>query len=769
MTQSSDASQSFLRGFFGEGNAIQWDQYESSGPTDSVRASLDPWVQRFQKQQSPFPLPRVDPESKRTAWYVLCTDPRETRSMRESLQAFIGPTYAGFNGEMATLDPTDPIERLCEAHFGPLVFRLPVKDPNDRTQVGKLLSTLVENRDRESSRSLAAIKPIGRLLRDLEMAILANNEQSAWAMYSEIRSRGRLSATNLAFLQVRIYGEFEHWAELVLLPNLNDLLHIRRPKRISAQIAQAIYQHYFREHEVNSDAASAVDTYRSSGSRFQNLVRSTDGLQSPDAIKFALVVAIASDPPKRDLAKQLSEHPAIAKDAAWASALLATLTEADNSQVVAEIDIAYDVADVRYNENNFDEALSLYLEQPQTYRSVCRVLETAVEVDSLQAAEDALSYLSAAPDDIRGQVLGRRVCTNHIEFLTRILGQDAGGELKQVSSLLDWFEFVDERESLETADEVLEYGIKDWISASSFNPSTTAERLRKPRTGRQAEAIRNAVPIFIRAMLVDSLASRECKPVYNALTELLIYDEAVGADDLTAVEQLTEAILTTAPSHEAGKNDFAFAAEVTVHLWESIAAPRHFDWALSMLDLLIDTGGHQHANLTQVVAAIADSSRAWARRVSDDQWSLLELLAGDLNLSDIVIGLRPEPDDKTEEAKPDIRGLLAGKSIVVYSLTERIARRFGQLAEQTFDGIKIHYIHDKSLTDRMKSLAQSADIFVVNTWDAKHAATNGIKDNRPNSLPLIEPSGKSASSLIASLQSYLLEMPNTALPSRGHK
>ena len=279
--------------------------------------------------------------------------------------------------------------------------------------------------------------------------------------------------------------------------------------------------------------------------------------------------------------------------------------------------------------------------------------------------------------------------------------------------------FVDSGENLETASEALQYGIKDWITSSSFDAESVAQHLQKTRTGKQAEIVRNAVPVFIRSMLVDASPSRECKPIYSALTELLIYDESVGSDDLVAVEQLTEAILTTAPSHADGSNDFAFAGEITAHLWESIAAPRHFDWVLSMLDLLIDTGGQQHANLTPILAAIAESSHAWARRVSDDQWSLLELLASDLNLTELTSGLRPKPEETTEDEKPDIRELLVGKSIAVYSLTERIARRFGQLAEQTFDGIKIHYIHDKSLTDRMKSLAQSADIFIVNTWDAK--------------------------------------------------
>jgi hypothetical protein len=117
----------------------------------------------------------------------------------------------------------------------------------------------------------------------------------------------------------------------------------------------------------------------------------------------------------------------------------------------------------------------------------------------------------------------------------------------------------------------------------------------------------------------------------------------------------------------------------------------------------------------------------------------------------LVGGLRPESEEATKNAIPDIRRVLAGKSIAVYSLTERIARRFGQLAERAFDGIKIHYVHDKSLTDRMKSLAQSADIFIINTWDAKHAATNGIKQNRAAEKLTIEPLGKSASSLLRSL------------------
>lgn len=751
MMQSIGDPQTFLKRFFGKGNEIQWEQYESGAPTDPVRSYLEPWVQRFQQQQSPFLLPRVDPESKQTAWYVLCKDPREARSMRETLQAFIGPTYAEFNGELANLAETDSIDQLCKQYFGPLIFRLRISDRKERATVNTLLGTLIAYRDREFTRSLTAVKPIGRLLRDLEMAILAGNEDSAWHVYAEIRGRGRLSATNLAFLQVRIFGAFEHWTEILSMPNLNDLLQVRRPKRISEQIAKAVYRQFLIKHEGANDAATAIETYRSVGVRYQVLVRSIEGFRSSDAIKFALVAAVAADPPDREVAEQIAQNTAIETDADWTSALLATIPPTPTHNAVAEATTTYDLAEVRYNENRFDEAFALYLGQAASYRSVCRVLETAVEVDTPLSAEQAIEYLSNAPEDIQGKVLGRRVCANHVETLTSILGQDSDGESKPISSLTEWFQRLDDEQGLENASQVLEYGIRDWTKGSAFDSSLTAARLQQSRSGRPAELIRNAVPVFIRALLVDRPPSREFKPVYNALIELLIYDESIGADDLAAVEQLVEVVLTTAPSHEAGNNDFIFAVDVTLHLWDAIASPRHFDWSLSMLDLLIDTGAQQHTNLTPILAAIVESSRAWPRRISDDQWALLELLASDLNLAELLVGLRPEPETETEGEKRDVRGLLNGKSIAVYSLTERIARRFGQLAEQAFDGIKINYIHDKSLTDRMKSLAKTADIFVVNTWDAKHAATNGIKYNRPDSSITLEPKNKSPSALLEAL------------------
>ncbi|MEI7698897.1 MAG: protein DpdD [Planctomycetia bacterium] len=746
--------QEFLERFFGEGNAIRWSQYLSSTPGDAIRILLEPWISRFQKQQSPFCLPRVNASSHQTTWYVLCTNSRQARSVRETLQAFIGPTYANFNGEFATLSSADPIEQLCEEHFRSLVFQLPVVDLKARPRVNSLLSRMIEFRDRDSSRSLGTIKPIGRLFRDVEMAIIAGNEDSANRIYAEIRSRGRLSATNLAFLQVRILTAFNHWAEILNMPSLNDLLQVHRPKRVSEHLATAAYQQFFLQYEELKDVRGAIASFQSIGERYHGLVRSTECLQSADAIKFAVLAATAATPPNRQLAERLIKSQLLDEDRPWCKALLSKLEAPSKDNAVAETVAAFDLAEMRYSEGNFDEAFALYLEESPTYRAVCRVLEIAVEIDTTTAAKKAIQFVESASNEIQGKILGRRVCTNQIETLTSILGQSVAGNPKPITSLFEWFQCVDYDNHSANLTQVLEYGLPAWLSEPTFNAAEVGELLRQSRTSIPAETIRNSVPVFIHALLIDNVATRENKPIYNALIELLIYDEMIGADDLCAVEQLLEAILTIAPSHVASNNDFVFAVDVTKYLWETVAAPRHLDWALSTLDLLIDTGVHQHANLSSVLAAITNSSRAWIRRVSDDQWSLLELLATDLGLGSLLEGIRTNSDSDSSIETTSIRDALNGKSVAVYSLTERIARRFGQLAEQKFDGIKLHYIHDKSLTDRMKGLAQSVDIFIVNTLDATHAATIGIKQNRSTSAITIEPTGKSALSMANRLFTY---------------
>jgi hypothetical protein len=58
-------------------------------------------------------------------------------------------------------------------------------------------------------------------------------------------------------------------------------------------------------------------------------------------------------------------------------------------------------------------------------------------------------------------------------------------------------------------------------------------------------------------------------------------------------------------------------------------------------------------------------------------------------------------------------------------------------------------------TDRLGEAAGSADVFIVNTFDAKHAATLAVPKCRPASAPTLYPKGKNAARQLDALEDWL--------------
>lgn len=748
--------ETFLKEFFGLGNELQWEAYDSGTMPANAKSALKPWVSRITTGTQPFFLPRVDPKSKITTWYAFCDDTRSARGLRELLTAFIGATYSQFDGQFAELDSNDPVESACQLEFGKLVFKLPVVNDKHRPVVAMKLKLLSAFNDRTPIRSAFTPKPIGRLLRDLEMAVVVRNEQSAWKLYDEIRSRGRLSSSNLAFLQVTIYAAFEKWQDILSLPQLDDLLKVIRPKRVTEAISSAVYQIHLKNFESITDVEGAVAEYQGLNGKYESIFRTISGVTGTESLKAALVAAAASEPPRHDQAKAIVSRSELDNFKIWYDALLGSVAKPKPTPPVLEEGVS--LAEASYDSGDFDKAFPIFLNCKHSLESVRRVLEIAIEINTLEAASSAVSYFKLASQSTQESVQSRRVYRNQLNNLEQLLLQDEPGQITAIGSWSEWFLTIDGKGNLDRAVEIAKLHSTEWdcgaILDSAASVTEMADLISKGRTEKPHECVRNVLPHLIDSFLTQNTPSRTGKPIYLALTEILAYDDSIGPDDLTAVEQLIEAVLTSSPSHEKGKNDYQNSASFVNSLWMDHSSARILDWALGMLDLLIDSGAANHSNLEELFSNVVDKIRPWKRRVNDEQWSLLEFLGQDLGLTNYLDGIKPVKPEVEETAEVEIGELLDGKSIAVFSLTERIAKRFGQMAKAMFSGIKIHYLHDKFLTDRMKSLSQSADIFIVNTWDAKHAATIGIKDNRPKLAVTLEPEGKSATSLLHCLKQY---------------
>ena len=108
----------------------------------------------------------------------------------------------------------------------------------------------------------------------------------------------------------------------------------------------------------------------------------------------------------------------------------------------------------------------------------------------------------------------------------------------------------------------------------------------------------------------------------------------------------------------------------------------------------------------------------------------------------------------TEDRKSKLREKISDKvkSIAIYSLTESVLKRVEGILKKILPGIKVHLSHDKGGNNQLESYAKTADIFVIVTSSAKHAATEFIQKNRPKDKTTLFAAGKGSSSIIRALE-----------------
>ena len=702
-------------------------------------------------------------------WYAMARDPRQSRALREQLTAFIGPTHTDFTGQLATIDVTDSVEGAVSERFSPHVFRLRVINNDDREKVRNQVFRMRSFRDRHPDRTTRLVRPVGRLLRDLEMALVVRNEDSAWRCLDDLRSRGRLSAHNLTFLKVRILANFERWHDLLSLPESTSLVTIHRPARVNQALVQAIYAVHLAKFEESMDVSDCIERFRGLGPSFGTLFRARGELHDPTVLKAFLVRTVAEQPIRLEAVEAIvDEFPANHDSRPWVDALSAFATSqvdssplTDTSTETQRLDAARSACAL----GDYDASFALLLECAPSPGVIRQLLACSFEIDSLAAARRTLSFIEICPDDVRDTALSmrayRQIWDALIEQLVPVEPAPPAEEIPD--GWIPWIERLNEQGERSNAVETARHGSVEW-SCGEFRTDPTlisrfAELLVSTRPPHGDSVLRNAVPELLTTFLPEGVAVRDFKPIYLNLAYVLALDDAIGHDDLTALESLAAAILECGPvrSAQSDTNEFQELLETLETAWNHVAAPRHIDWALNVVDLLIAFNVRQHAPVDRFLHQIVKGFRDWSRRIRLDQWDLIDQLTADLGQSELLAGLRPEADESAD-GPPSVFDQLSGQTVAIYTLTERIGRRASDIISNRFEGVKVQLIHDKASTDRLEQLAQNADVFIVNKWDAKHAATNAIQANRPKNSVTLIPQSKSAGSLVRELYEFTESM-----------
>lgn len=759
------ARDGFVARFFGDGNDLDLDALP-----DAFRAWLDPWLRALDE---PHPHPVVLPrrQGAHVEWYALAFHDEQARMLEEDLRAFVGPSYSDFTGVRAHLDPANPVDAAARAVAGGRVYRFSVvpADPGTLADARQSLDLMRQTWIARPHREFTRRRPTGRVLRDFELALRQRNAVESEALLDELDRDGHLNEQNLTFLQLRRLAALGRHQELLDQPTVDPVVQLRPPLRVAEVLIDAVYHVHLAPAEVAGDAQSALTRFADTVlPRYSPLFRSHVGMRTPQARKCFMLYAAVVNPPRVALRDDLlteAETPLSAADRAWLTALAAHVPgppsvppAGSGRPAQREAEDPLDLARRAFAVGDHERATAMAAKAPPSSERALLLLECAVEHGGLESGKHALNALDALDEDSRAGLLASRRVALQVHHLRGGLLGDATAQDTEGAVPDDWVAWL-ERLNVDPwagALPVAERGAREWSLATLLNDPSQLDRLTQllveDRPAAAQATLRDALPYILEFFRVDAPPIAALRGVYEALHVALLAEEALSISAFDAAVDLTANLIGLG----VAASDYTTLVGDLIDAWEQLDAAAHLDWALRALDALIDLPSGDPSARERFLHAVTASFSRWWRRTQDYQWALLDLLAADLGLRDIVARPVRDAEDAAvaPQDAPDPR-VLAGRRVAVYTLTAAAGRRVKQYVEHHFEEAMVDVTSETVCTERLRALSASADIFIVATRSAKHAATDCIQANRSADLATLYPDGAGSASMIRVLHEYI--------------
>jgi hypothetical protein len=733
---SSAEAESFLALFFGPGNLIDLEDIDSN-------PSLRPWLRRVrQNPWSPTLLPRRTPDGI-TWYYALASNPQQLRWLASLVMAFVGPSYSTFRGDLTPYEPTDDLEIAVKEFTADCYFRFTGKKGawNAICRMNAVLS-------RQPIRREIEYRGPDRLLRDFESTLTVQDRVAAESVLRELSSGKYFDSLNSAFLRVRLLGEFRAWTELLALPELPDLLVVRRPRVVTSYLLEAAYFTELVHFEESGDSLGAVAHFRDSvETRFPTLWLTRSGFTTPGALKILMLAAVAG--PQTDSATRdriLSVPGLNERDRKW----LQALGEAIPITVVRPIPTR-EAAERAVLELNYDLAWEIARSIDPSFNAGSILLTCAVAIDSLPVRRAVLDLLNSYPQDIQTRLRSERVAALHWREIEGERSSENTPIPAIVAAPCSWLEWIDALFSgvqVQRLVAIARANESEWDLRHVFLMPGGVERLvdafDRPKSIDQENAFGSVLPLLHRA--AERLEPEDrvrLKPVYLRIRERLLMGDPSLAD-----LDLHNDVLRVLLSNGLSVDEYRIALSDIRGVWATIQSPSTVAWVLDLLDLLVESPCADAATRANLPPAILPLLIRHRGRLDDGFAALFNSLCTEIGLLEFRLA-------KVEDSgvAPGASAF-AGKTILIYTLQPEVAGRVKQMIEDAASDATVHVSSDMVGSDRLRNVTRQADIVVLASRSAKHAATEFIEKQMRPGAAKVWAAGKGSVSMWRSLTDY---------------
>lgn len=745
-----------LETFFGPGNDLTLEELG-----DVAHERLRPWIERWRQGRGPAFLPRV--RGSDLFWYGLMRDPHQRREVQELLVHWVGPACSDVDERRGTIDKADPFDSSLDTLLSERIVRLQVwpqsdtgVDPEAREKVRERLEGLVRALDSRPARRKPTRTALPALLDDLDLAATSGDEARATGLLQELEDRRLLDAPNTLFVAVRVWSLLGRHERVVRSDVLDELDGLRLPAGAVRHIARSAYQVWMRDadlrgdyealHQLRSELPGALRHVLRQGQMSEDrpvVVARSVVLGDEPAIQQILQDIIPREPHLVSLVGGSSGTPvrgADAREAPEESGPVAVLASDQDMDVTANEGLIGGAPPV-------ERSLSQQLTQlygDGAYEAVISVAESADT--QLDVSACTIVVLSAV------EVGSNRTASIAIELVQRSLGavddvdwpgrlvRGAASELLQlardpeiaIDSWDAWFEAVTSGRQI--GDEVLDSSA-DWPPMSPDAFLETLEGLTDPNVlspviGRLRAA---------HAPILDD--SGRSKMARTLLTVLAFSDRSNATIRVATYDLVVEAL-------DAGLDEDE-AVDLVATVSDLLIGQLNAGTVSWMIDVRSELGDALAVSHTETLAALdrrlLEKLRPLEAAISRADWDAYATLLKQ-------VGLELPPDIAArlaEKEESDPLGCLAGMKILLYSLRQRAARQAAARL-RAVEGVEVTLSAEHGGSSQLSGQVVGADIVVVVTAAAKHAATDFIESAGPQELIRVNSTGMSG--ILAALE-----------------
>lgn len=672
-------------------------------------------------------------------YYGLAFEEHDFRQLALDLDAFVGCSYSTLRNRRACLNLVDPIDRIAGAFASGYVtkFRAGENDPTGSQRIAQKLRTMRAVTALRQVRRPRHRLPLHILLRDYYMALEAQNRTGAEKAIEEIRSGGLLDAVNLLFLKTLVICRFGKFQQLEQSGMLSDLLVLRRPVSVTEALISLVYRTELARFEALSDIDGAIDHFRHRVLHaYADLYRTWRGMRSAEAAKSFLIFTLASENPDTVLRDAILTRKTdfLPDDIEWIESLA---TRFPTEVLVAKTP----------SQASIDSILQSVLQGPIGLENVRVLCQCAALSDTLEIREAIRArYAQLAPKE-QQELRRTKAAAAVLDELLQGTTDNVAVPLPQ--NWREWLKSMNATAHWPKGIEIARRGATEWtLMDGNPDPLEFTDLLLDVQ---ERTELRVSIPHLITSARLDPNWPRpEWRKFYEAVMDVLASYTEGSVDDFTVWGELAEVLLQLGTPH----NRYVQICKDAKDLWNTNASVALLDWAVEVIDTLLFYPCPDKSVRADVFVAVASRAHDFKRLLEARHCALLRMLASDFQLPEWkeAFDTQPEIQDETETS-PYAR--LDGKMVAIYTLSERVSGRAKAMLEDLYPGIDVRINSDHVGTASLKNLAREADIFVVNTASAKHAATNFISANRKASEVTLFHNSRGTQSLLMLIEQHL--------------